>query len=105
MNITREGISQITDEQICTAGYDIFINHGTYFIAVTPMTFGKGRIIYAEDDSFVVNGWCYEMYIEAIIAMHHWDLCGGVEPVGWIRNPFDGRRRPGGDPEKEFVQE
>lgn len=31
-----------------------------------------------------------------------WD--GKDEPEGWYRHPRTGRRRPGGDPEKEFVR-
>jgi hypothetical protein len=31
-----------------------------------------------------------------------WD--GHGEPEGWYRHPRSGRRRPGGDPEKEFVR-
>jgi hypothetical protein len=31
-----------------------------------------------------------------------WD--GNGEPEGWYRHPQSGRRRPGGDPEKEFVR-
>ena len=25
------------------------------------------------------------------------------EPTGWMRNPKTGRRRPGGDPEREYI--
>lgn len=33
--------------------------------------------------------------------MERWDGTG--EPDGWMRHPVSGRRRPGGDPGKEYV--
>jgi hypothetical protein len=35
--------------------------------------------------------------------MEAWD--GDGEPDGWSRHPPTGRRRPGGDPDKEYVSE
>jgi hypothetical protein len=68
---------------------------------VVPMTFGKGRIIVGERNAqFIDNGWCYETAGEAILALAKWD--GSGEPEGWMRNPFDGRRRLGGDKDKEY---
>ena len=93
----------MTNQQIEISGYHAFINHDEYFIAVLPMTFGKGRIIYAEDECGILNAWCYTYYHDAMIAMFEWDKSGDKEPSGWIRNPFDGRRRPDGDPAKEYI--
>ncbi len=101
---TREGIEWITDDQIREAEYVVFINHGTYFLAVSPMTYGKGRLIYAEDETSIINGWCYERYIDAVVEMFAWDNSDASEPSGWFRNPFDGRRRPGGDASKEYTR-
>jgi len=33
--------------------------------------------------------------------MEAWD--GEGEPTGWMRHPASGRRRPGGDETKEYV--
>lgn len=105
MSETIDKLSKITDRQIENDGYEIYINHGDYYLAVQPMTFGKGRIIIAEGAlTGIVNAWCYEQLIDAIIAMYHWDVTGCDEPVGWIRNPIDGRRRENGDPNKETVR-
>lgn len=32
-----------------------------------------------------------------------WEPTETPEPEGWMRNPPTGRRRPGGDPTKEYV--
>lgn len=73
--------------------------------AVTPMTFGKGRLVMTErvrdwkwsyDDA-----WCYQTLQEAMDALAKWD--GEGEPEGWFRNPRTGRRREGGNPAREYI--
>ena len=39
---------------------------------------------------------------DAVAALKEWDGVG--EPKGWMRHPASGRRRPGGDPEQEYVR-
>lgn len=72
---------------------------------VWPMTFGKGRIaLMPHAGSWdVINAWCYESLVEAVIALNNWDD-PDKEPEGWMRNPQTGRRRPGGDASKEYVR-
>lgn len=71
---------------------------------VWVMTYGKGRLILMPHaDSFdVIDGWCYETLLGAVIALAAWD--GEGEPAGWMRHPMSGRRRPGGDPAQEYVR-
>jgi hypothetical protein len=58
------------------------------------------RII--ETDGFLVfNNWCYESKEEATAALENME--DGVEPEGWFRHFETGRRRPNGDPEKEYI--
>jgi hypothetical protein len=40
--------------------------------------------------------------LAAVLAAHEWDGTG--EPVGWMRHPQTGRRRPDGDPAREYIQ-
>jgi len=94
----------ITDEEIRQCGYQYFINYGDFFLAVLPMTYGKGRLIYSENIDYVANAWCYERYDDALFWLGAWNPKHTKEPGGWIRNPFDGRRRPGGDPNKEYIR-
>lgn len=46
--------------------------------------------------------WCYHTYAQAKAALMAWD--GEGEPTGWHRHPDSGRRRPDGDPTREYVQ-
>lgn len=47
------------------------------------------------------DGWCYPTEEDAIVALVLWDGMG--EPTGWHRHPRSGRRRPEGDPAREYV--
>lgn len=47
------------------------------------------------------NEWCFHDHDAAWRAAFGWN--GHGDPEGWYRHPQSGRRRPGGDPEKEFV--
>jgi len=94
----------ITDEQIREAGYEIFTNRGDHFIAVAPMTYGKGRIIISDSLDHIDNAWCYKSMHSAIKALADWETTKAHEPEGWFRNPIDGRRRENGDPSKETLR-
>ncbi len=94
----------ITDEQINAAGYAFFINHGDYFIAVEPLLFGNARLIVSDNLDVINMSWTYDSLYTAVTAMYEWQDSGNDEPSGWFRCPMDGRRRPDGDPEKEFIR-
>lgn len=73
-----------------------------YEVTVYAMTFGKARLNYGTQGPMgsIENGFCYQDPRLAIQAAHTWT--GEGDPIdGWHRNPFDGRRREGGDPAKE----
>jgi hypothetical protein len=55
-------------------------------------------------DGYFSNTWIYdvEQADAGWRAALGWD--GEGEPDGWYRHPQSGRRRPGGDPAKEFVR-
>ena len=66
------------------------------------MTYGKARLCYGTQgySGMIENGYCYRDPLLAIAAAVLWN--GEGDPIdGWHRNPFDGRRREGGDPAKE----
>jgi hypothetical protein len=50
---------------------------------------------------YVQDAWIYASLEAAIAAAETWDAT--EEPRGWVRHPKSGRRRPGGDPEREYV--
>jgi hypothetical protein len=48
--------------------------------------------------------WCYESYEGAMVALFAWEHRDGEgEPNGWHRHPDSGRRRPDGDPTREYI--
>jgi hypothetical protein len=47
--------------------------------------------------------WCYQHREDAIRALQEWNPETEAEPTGWHRHPPSGRRRPGGDAAKEYV--
>lgn len=72
-----------------------------YEITVYPMTYGKARLCFGQqNDAVYLDAFCYEDPARAIEAAKVWT--GEGDPLdGWHRNPLTGRRREGGDPEKE----
>jgi len=52
------------------------------------------------DGTLVFNNWCYEDEQSATAALEKME--DGHEPEGWFRHIETGRRRPNGNPEKEY---
>jgi hypothetical protein len=73
-------------------------------LCVYPMTFGKARLCIGPDDGYSIDdAWCYENPQLAIAVCYDWDGKGDA-PLGWHRHIGSGRRRPDGDPEREYVR-
>lgn len=72
------------------------------FLYVAPLTFGRAKICLG-DEITVYNAWCYDEPWQALAQVRTWNPDEQDEPVGWMRHPFSGRRRPGGDPTKEYI--
>lgn len=50
------------------------------------------------------NRWCYGDRLAPVqAALAAWDYPEQKEPEGWQRHPDTGRRRPNGDPSKEYI--
>ena len=48
--------------------------------------------------------FCYQTFDLASEALNDWMIRGfSGEPNGWHRDPYTGRRRPDGDPTREYV--
>ncbi len=72
-------------------------------VFLLPMLGGNLRVAIGDVGSpFLDDGWCYQaaQSEEAWKAALGWD--GEGEPEGWYRHPDTGRRRPDGDPQKEY---
>lgn len=70
-------------------------------IAVLPLIYTAAVIIGPEHTGSYDDRWCYVDVEAALAAAKAWDGTG--EPEGWHRHPTTGRRRPEGDPAKEYV--
>lgn len=79
------------------------LDDGVTEVTVYPMTFGKARLcIGMVDDGGYDDGWCYANPGIAIIAAELYE--GDGDPLdGWHRQISTGRRRPDGDPGREYV--
>jgi hypothetical protein len=67
---------------------------------ITPLMFTCAILSGIEDWGYT-DRWCYESYEKARAALYAWN--GEGEPQGWHRHPGTGRRREGGDPNKETI--
>ena len=78
---------------------------GERWAAINTLTLGQARIIVGRvDDMEIETGYMYATDLECGLAWGRWLMRGGDEPSGWLR-ATDGkrtRRRPDGDPEKEY---
>lgn len=73
-------------------------------IVVYPLIMGTARVcIGPAGADFYDDAWCYATPVEAIAACEAWDG-EGDPPVGWFRHIGTGRRRPDGDPAREYVR-
>jgi hypothetical protein len=71
-------------------------------IVVMPWSGHGAQLSIGRRTGFWADTWNYERIATAVSAAKHWDGVG--EPEGWHRHPASGRRRPGGDPGREFVR-
>lgn len=72
---------------------------------VVPMIFTTRIVIGSPGSQTVDDAWCFHDPGSAILAAISWDPESEREPQGWHRHPPSGRRRPGGDPEQEYISE
>lgn len=72
------------------------------YVGIMPLMFTHAIIWgYVTDPDGYEDRWCYHNAEAAITAASVWDGTG--DPDGWHRHPRTGRRRPDGDPTKEYV--
>lgn len=72
------------------------------YVGIRPLMFTWGLIWgYVDDAHGYEDRWCYHDLVTAVAAATVWDGTG--DPAGWHRHPTSGRRRPEGDPTREFV--
>lgn len=93
-----------TEAQVLEMGYDFALQMADGdWMAVSKMTYGKGRLFFRLDYCGFEGCYCYESVAEAIAAMLDFDPERDEEPQGWFKDPRNNRIRPNGDPTKETV--
>jgi hypothetical protein len=70
---------------------------------VTPMMFTAAIIIGPPDAWEYDDRWCYATSALAVARAKAWSAEPGTEPDGWHRHPATGRRRPDGEPAREYL--
>jgi hypothetical protein len=77
------------------------LGNGLY-VGIKPLLFHWTMIVgEIGDRTTYADRWCYVNRSKAEAAIAAWDGFG--EPQGWHRHPSTGRRRPDGDPEREYI--
>ncbi len=77
------------------------IGDGIY-AAIKPLLFHWTMIVGLVGDRWgIEDRWCYEDRHAAEKGLRAWDGTG--DPTGWHRHPRSCRRRPGGDPRREYL--
>ena len=77
------------------------ISEGIY-CAIKPLMFHWTMIIgEIGDQCSYADRFCYADRNAAIRAIFTWN--GEGQPTGWHRHPLTGRRRPDGDPAREYI--
>ena len=74
------------------------------YAAVKPLMFHWTMIVgEIGDQCTIADRFCYDEHpLKAVAALAAWD--GNGDPEGWQRHPATGRRRPDGDPTREYIE-
>lgn len=105
MQDAHDSASAETGPDICAAnGYtDYLVFPNGQDACITKLTFTYAILAGIERWGYD-RRWCYETYTDALRGLVEWSMRNGEgEPTGWHRDPTTGRRRPDGDPSKEYV--
>lgn len=95
---------QFSDKEMREMGYtDWRVLPEGSIMAVGPMAFGNGRLFLEVNSSGYEDCYCYDSLALAQKSMNEFDPQSGVEPQGWKRHPFSGRRRTNGDASTEYI--
>ena len=75
------------------------------WVAVSRFMFTHGILTgQMFDDWGYDDRWCFDHFGLALHSLAEWQSRNFEgEPIGWHRHPDSGRRRPDGDPAKEYI--
>lgn len=90
------------DEIAC--GYRIRELEGGYVVWLHRKMFTWALVVGPDGSLGFDKHWCYKTPGEALRSALAWDgRHPETEPTGWFRDPYTGRRRPDGDPAREYI--
>lgn len=94
-----------TNEEMNEMGYSHWrlLDDGN-LLAVSEMLFSNGRLFVGVNRYGYEDCYCYDNVEKAIESMNNFDPAHDIEPDGWKRHPYSGRRRENGDKKKEVVR-
>lgn len=85
-------------------GYRLRVLDSGHVVWLVSKLFTWALVVGPDGDLGFDKHWCYETREAALRFGLDWD--GNhpeTEPTGWVRDPYTGRRRPDGDPAREYV--
>lgn len=71
--------------------------------AITPMSFGKGRLLVDCTSTGYEDFYCFSSVDLAVQSLDDFQGENGPEVTGWHRHYKTSRRRENGDPQKETI--
>lgn len=76
------------------------------YISIYPLLGNNWQLTISAAGNFIehYDTWTYDNLESVIDQAKTWSGDNGTEPTGWIRHPHSGRRRPDGNPAKEYLQ-
>jgi len=104
----RSMSAQIAKPILETLDREIIESYDRFWTLPDGRLCGLKRLLYHWTVHIDIDNWgyadryCFADPGLAIEAMEKWDGTG--DPINWHRHPTSGRRRPDGDPEKEYYE-
>lgn len=99
-----DNVMPFTDEQMREFGYTHWrlMPDGEVW-AVSPFSISNGRMFIDIESTGYRDFYCFCTPEAAVKALFEFDPATMDEPFGWHRHGGTGRRRPDGDPTKEYI--
>ena len=99
---TEDFTAWLLEQYRVTPDHLKLLDDGRYILA-SPLMFHWTMMIGRVGDTWGYDTrYCYTHEAVALTALALWN--GEGDPVGWHRHPDTGRRRPDGDPAREYME-
>lgn len=95
--------SKLTEEFMKANGYVYWREIDGIVYAISPMTFGKGRLMVDCSTHSYEDFYCFPSVQRAVESLDRYQGEDGPEFTDWHRHFSTGRRRENGDPATEHI--